>query len=198
VTTVRWRTPGPADRVSLDSANAVRLRTLRALGDLELDPLRLVESAVAGGVDRGVVNEHIGAAAVLGDETEALFSVEPLNSALCHGVNLFPSIAVDIRTARISVAALPSPMWGILIPGRGHPGGADVANYASTACATGVNGSTPRRTARPKDRRIDHVLGPQRGPDLTGGQRFWRGAVENRCPATLLAENPEPQVTTDG
>ena len=33
----------------------------------------------------------VAAAAVLGDETKALFSVEPLDGALCHGVNLFLS-----------------------------------------------------------------------------------------------------------
>jgi hypothetical protein len=35
------------------------------------------------------VNEHVRAAAVLGNESEALFSVEPLNGALCHGDNSF-------------------------------------------------------------------------------------------------------------
>ncbi|CCI51660.1 hypothetical protein BN13_1130003 [Nostocoides jenkinsii Ben 74] len=74
-----------------DRTNAVSLRALGALGDLELDPLGLVEAAVASGVDRRVVNEDVGAAAVLSDEAEALLSVEPLNSALCHGVNLFLS-----------------------------------------------------------------------------------------------------------
>jgi hypothetical protein len=60
------------------------LRTLRALRDLELDALALLEGAVAGGVDRGVVDEDVGAAAVLGDEPVALLSVEPLDSTLCH------------------------------------------------------------------------------------------------------------------
>ena len=76
-----------AVRLVSDGAHAVGLRALGTLGDLELDALRLLEAAVAGGVDGGVVNEHVGAAAVLGDEAEALLSVEPLNGALCHGVN---------------------------------------------------------------------------------------------------------------
>ena len=38
-----------------DGADLVRLRTLGALRDLELDPLGLVEAAVTLRVDRGVV-----------------------------------------------------------------------------------------------------------------------------------------------
>jgi hypothetical protein len=57
---------------------------LGPLRDLELDPLGLVEAAVTLGVDRGVVDEDVGAAAVLGDESKALLSVEPLHGALCH------------------------------------------------------------------------------------------------------------------
>ena len=82
---LRRRLGGPGS----DGADLVGLRALGALGDLELDPLGLVERAVALVVDGGVVNEHVGAAAVLGDETEALLSVEPLHGALCHGGNSF-------------------------------------------------------------------------------------------------------------
>ena len=83
---LRRRLGGPGS----DGADLVGLRALGALGDLELDPLGLVERAVALDVDGGVVNEHVGAAAVLGDETEALLSVEPLHGALCHiGGNSF-------------------------------------------------------------------------------------------------------------
>src|SRR5699024_2028957 len=50
-----------------DRADALRLRTLRALGDLELDALRLIEGAVTLGLDGGVVDEDVVTTAVLGD-----------------------------------------------------------------------------------------------------------------------------------
>ena len=55
-----------------------------ALHDLELDALVLVQAAVAVRLDRREVHEDVGAAAVLRDEAEALLSVEPLHSSLCH------------------------------------------------------------------------------------------------------------------
>src|SRR5690606_11629608 len=61
----------PALRVS-EGADGVRLRALGALGDLELDPLGLLEGLVSGGLDGGVVDEDVRATAVLGDEAEAL------------------------------------------------------------------------------------------------------------------------------
>ena len=76
-------------RLKSEGANLVSLRALRALGDLELDALCLVERTVAVGLDRRVVNEDVGASAILCDEAEALFSVEPLHGALCHGDNSF-------------------------------------------------------------------------------------------------------------
>jgi len=98
----------PVDPVS-DGADAVSLRALGTLGDLELHALRLVQRLVAVGVDGGVVNEHIGAAAVLGDETKALFSVEPLDGALCHGVNLFLLGAMECTRRAFHKAALRPP-----------------------------------------------------------------------------------------
>src|SRR5262245_54193107 len=71
-----------------DGLNVLSLRALRALGDLELDALVLVQAAVALGLDRRVVHEDVGAAAVLSDEAEALLSVEPLHRTLCHAVVL--------------------------------------------------------------------------------------------------------------
>src|SRR4051812_9472434 len=65
-------------------ADVLRLRALGTLGDLELDLLVLVQGLVALGLNRRVVNEDVVAAAVLSDEAEALFCVEPLNSALSH------------------------------------------------------------------------------------------------------------------
>src|SRR5699024_4696971 len=61
-----------------------RLRALGALRDLELYALRLFQRAVAVRIDRRVVDEDVGAAAVLGDEAIALLSVEPLDGSLCH------------------------------------------------------------------------------------------------------------------
>src|ERR687897_2776319 len=69
-----------------DGANVLRLGALLALRDVELDLLALVERAVAVADDGGVVAEDVGAAAVLGDEPEALLRVEPLHSALSHAV----------------------------------------------------------------------------------------------------------------
>src|SRR5659263_90025 len=60
------------------------LGALRTLGDFELDPLRLFEAAVALALNRGVVHEDVGAAAVLSNEAVALLSVEPLHRTLCH------------------------------------------------------------------------------------------------------------------
>src|SRR5665647_2289240 len=73
-------------RVSLKSEglNFLSLGALGTLGDLELHALCLFERTVAARLDRGVVNEHVRSAAILGDEAEALFSVEPLNCALNH------------------------------------------------------------------------------------------------------------------
>ena len=50
----------------------VSLRALGALAGGELDPLVVLEAAVAAGLDGGVVNEDIGSAVVGGDETIAL------------------------------------------------------------------------------------------------------------------------------
>src|SRR5690606_11224219 len=41
-------------------------------------------------VDRGVVDEDVGAAALLGDESEALFGVEPLHGSGSHKPSLGP------------------------------------------------------------------------------------------------------------
>src|SRR4029078_12831696 len=75
---------GPRTAVRSQRADVLRLRTLGALGDLELDLLVLVQGLVALGLTRRVVNEDVVAAAVLSDEAEALFCVEPLNGALSH------------------------------------------------------------------------------------------------------------------
>src|SRR5947209_14915662 len=66
-----------------DGADAVGLRALLALDDLEAHPLPLVEALVPVHLDGRVVDEDV-LAAVDGDEAEALLGVEPLHGALCH------------------------------------------------------------------------------------------------------------------
>src|SRR6478736_8427774 len=94
MTIARTRTRGPdrsavgAPRVKSGDADVLSLGTLGALGEVELDLLVLVERLVAARLDRGEVDEHVLAAAILRDEAEALFSVEPLDGALSH--DLFP------------------------------------------------------------------------------------------------------------
>src|SRR5699024_6554757 len=75
--------------LSSDGPNLLGLRALLALGDVELDLLPLLELAVAGALNRGVVHEHVRAAAVLLDEAEPLLGVEPLHGACCHWCCLF-------------------------------------------------------------------------------------------------------------
>src|SRR5919107_3192940 len=67
-----------------ERADVRGLRALLSLGHLELDPLVLVQAAVARGLDRGEVGEDVGAAVVRGDEPEALVRVEPLHYARNH------------------------------------------------------------------------------------------------------------------
>src|SRR5699024_10362455 len=77
-------------QVRSDRADALRLRALGTLGDLELDALRLLEAAVTLGLDGGVVDEDVVTDTVLGDEAVALLRVEPLVGSLCHVVNVLP------------------------------------------------------------------------------------------------------------
>src|SRR4030095_7250356 len=71
-------------RMVSERANLLRLRALLALGDLELDPLVLFQSAVAARLDGREVDEHVSTPAVDGDEAEALVCVEPLHGSLRH------------------------------------------------------------------------------------------------------------------
>jgi len=52
------------------------------VGHLELDPLVLVKVLEPGALDRRVVDEHVRALAIRGNEAEALLTVEPLDSSL--------------------------------------------------------------------------------------------------------------------
>jgi hypothetical protein len=67
---------GGARALRSDDADAGGRRALGALADLELHALPLLEAAEARGVDFGVVDENVGAVAVLGDEAVALLPVE--------------------------------------------------------------------------------------------------------------------------
>src|ERR1700730_17895316 len=65
-------------------ANLLGPGALVATGDRELDPLVVLEAAVAVSLDGGVVDEDVRRAVIGGDETIALVRVEPLHCALSH------------------------------------------------------------------------------------------------------------------
>src|SRR6476659_4544366 len=89
-----WARSRRAGRSSgcLDGGDGLRLRALRTLRDVEGHRLVLLEGAEAVGVDGGVVNEDIRAASLLGEEAEALFSVEPLDGSGSHKALLGPKV----------------------------------------------------------------------------------------------------------
>src|SRR5262252_7925519 len=64
-------------------ADAGGLRALRALGDLELHALVLLQAAEAVAVNLGIVHEDVRSVGA-GDEAIALLRVEPLDGSLCH------------------------------------------------------------------------------------------------------------------
>jgi hypothetical protein len=68
---------------SADYMYGFGLRTFLALGNLELDPLAVLERLVTVHLNGGEVDEHV-LAAIDSDKAVALFSVEPLNGSLCH------------------------------------------------------------------------------------------------------------------
>src|ERR1700722_142539 len=102
----------------LDRLNLLGLRALGAAASGELDPLVLLEAAVALCLDGGVVHEDVGGAVVRLDKTEALVGVEPLHGALSH---LF-SPADDLRETRVCIPGRcdrPSrKIWPEPVPGR--------------------------------------------------------------------------------
>src|SRR3569833_1401068 len=67
-----------------DGNDVLRLEALLALRDVELDLLALLELTETLSRDVGVVSEDVAAAAVLLDEAEALFRVEPLHGTGGH------------------------------------------------------------------------------------------------------------------
>ena len=110
--TRRWGLSGCAEltacgtyrRVKSDRADVLCLRALGALRDVELHTLVLVERAVALSRNGREVHENVGAAAVLCDETEALFAVEPLHCALSHVCSF---CGADTGPARLPIPGLP-------------------------------------------------------------------------------------------
>src|SRR6476646_1608095 len=81
-----------------ERADVLRLRALRALGDVELDLLVLVQRLVAVGLDGRVVHEDVVAAVLLRNEAETLLGVEPLHGALSH-VLVTPVIGTRVVTS---------------------------------------------------------------------------------------------------
>src|SRR5699024_1876127 len=104
-----------------DGPDALCLRALGALGDLELDALRLVQRAVALGLDGRVVHEDVVTATVLGDEAVALLCVEPLHSSLCHVVRVLPGTFVGRARARPGHAAMLRPTSARIPAPGSHP-----------------------------------------------------------------------------
>src|SRR5512135_2566917 len=94
----------------LQARDPLGLRALLALRHDELDPLPLVEAAIPAAVNRRVVNEDVGPAVVLGDETEALLGVEPFDGALSHVALLLTGVdPVPRLRAGDAAKPLPSP-----------------------------------------------------------------------------------------
>src|SRR5262245_39006712 len=68
----------------LDGGYLDRLGPFLPLLDLELNALVLLKRAKAAPLELGIVDEEILPSVVRGDETEALFAVEPFHSSLRH------------------------------------------------------------------------------------------------------------------
>src|SRR5215469_11925092 len=68
---------------SADDLDVLRLRSLLALGDVELDFLPFLQAAVATSGDRAGVHEHVFTT-LDSDEAVAPVPAEPLHSALRH------------------------------------------------------------------------------------------------------------------
>src|ERR1700759_4703928 len=90
-----------------DRADVGGLRALLTLGHLELNPLVLVQAAVARHLDRGEVGEDVGTAVVGGDEPKTLVRVEPLHNAGNHARLLdgrsFPAIMDGNEVVRAAI-----------------------------------------------------------------------------------------------
>src|SRR3954453_22674400 len=74
-------------RTSVERADVRRLRALRTLRDVERDLLVLAQRLVARALDRREMREHVLAAVVGLDESEALLVVEPLHRSGNHAAS---------------------------------------------------------------------------------------------------------------
>jgi len=63
------------------------LRALLALRDVELDPLVLLQAAVAAGLDCGEVDKDVLASVIDTDKSETLVRVESLDCSLRHALS---------------------------------------------------------------------------------------------------------------
>src|SRR3954466_8092452 len=61
----------------------------RVGGDVEADPLPLVEARQSRSLDRANMNEHVGATPFLLDEPKALLRIKPLHFACRHARSPF-------------------------------------------------------------------------------------------------------------
>src|SRR2546429_7150970 len=90
----------------LDGCDSYRLGPFSSLRNLELNTLVFLERTVAAALDLGVVDEEVLRAVVRGDEAEALVTVEPFHSSLCHLLTSLIQCGYtkNIRTDRIARA----------------------------------------------------------------------------------------------
>jgi hypothetical protein len=77
---------------SVGGADVRRLLALGAGGDVEVDALTFGEGLETLALDRGKMGEEIIAAALRGDEAEALGIVEPLHGTCCHVLYILQKI----------------------------------------------------------------------------------------------------------
>ena len=68
----------------LDGSDSYCLGSFSSLLNVELNTLVFLERTMAASLDLGVVDEEVLRAVVRGDEAEALVTVEPFHSSLCH------------------------------------------------------------------------------------------------------------------
>src|SRR5881227_1375177 len=171
-------------RYASEWADVLRLRSLLALGGVELDLLVLVQRPVAGCRDRGEVDEHVRRPVIGGDETKALVGVEPLHCSCCHQFKSSVRHATTrsaAPTASLPVLAVePGPAPVVVFRtsgGRGEDSGHEPCKAAGTPglrrplrlddrpAGTGRTWNTTIRSARRPARR-DTRLGAGTGAKL--------------------------------
>src|SRR5687767_10272335 len=97
---------------SLDLGDVFRRRSLLTLHHVEFHPVPLGEGLEAVALDRRIVDEAILAAAVRGDEAEALRIVEPLHYALGthHCTRLVKMLGTGVAGTKKGPRAKPGPL----------------------------------------------------------------------------------------